>query len=161
MKLCYCNNCEFVFEDMNPADNSPDFSDDLPFGPLEIIKDEEDGPEEFFWACPNCKTDEYLSDILPDEEVACISRNTFWEIENGDTKLISRQRGSYSFEFQMEGSPRVEINLESYTIAQLDEICHAGYSGIYGVIEDYGRRTFKIIAEMIYELKFANLKQIE
>lgn len=62
MYLCKCNNCDEIWEDLNPSGNSfevdPDELDEIPL-PLELFEDD-DGE---FWGCPLCGTDDYLADI--------------------------------------------------------------------------------------------------
>lgn len=62
MYLCKCNNCDEIWEDMNPSCNSfeidPDKLNEIPL-PLELFEDDGD----HFWGCPICETDDYLSDI--------------------------------------------------------------------------------------------------
>ncbi len=62
MYLCKCNNCDEIWEDMNPSDNSfeidSDELDEIPL-PLELFEDDEG----YFYACPLCGTDDYLADI--------------------------------------------------------------------------------------------------
>ncbi len=47
--ICTCNNCDELFYDTNPQVNAPKFA----IGGLASLKGHE---------CPNCKTDNYLSD---------------------------------------------------------------------------------------------------
>lgn len=54
-----------ILEDHNPQVNAYEFSDDVVV--LELVKLEEDG--EYFWACPNCETDGYLSDDVSEDDV--------------------------------------------------------------------------------------------
>lgn len=63
--LCKCNECGLVMFDENPSDNAIKVEiDTLPEPPsnLEQIYDEFAG--EYFWGCPNCKDDSYLSDKI-------------------------------------------------------------------------------------------------
>lgn len=58
MKLCFCNGCDNLLEDMNPQTGAKEFPEIL-VSALTMIKDEQgDG-----WCCPYCKTDGYLMDI--------------------------------------------------------------------------------------------------
>ena len=60
--LCKCNNCDSVLIDMNPQTDAVKKA--LPKGAkyMNYIWDKED--EMFFWACPECDTDEYLTDNI-------------------------------------------------------------------------------------------------
>lgn len=60
MKLCKCNNCESILIDENPQIGAKEL--EVPGNAKEMIQVQEDGGT-FFWACPECKTDEYLMDI--------------------------------------------------------------------------------------------------
>jgi len=57
--LCRCTNCETTLFDENPQVGAPKF--ELKGGEMDMVQREEDG--ESFWACPNCLTDGYLTDI--------------------------------------------------------------------------------------------------
>lgn len=62
MYLCRCNNCDEIWEDINPSEDSFDFDPDEldeTYFPLELFEDE-DGK---FWGCPICETDAYLIDF--------------------------------------------------------------------------------------------------
>ena len=62
MKICKCNKCGGIFEDMNPQTNAPEYQEmDVP---SLVICNEDDAIEGQFWGCPVCKTDAYLSDDL-------------------------------------------------------------------------------------------------
>lgn len=59
MKLCKCNNCNSLFIDHNPQVDAIEFMDDP--GIDELVQLTDDG--DTFWGCPNCLTDDYLTDI--------------------------------------------------------------------------------------------------
>jgi len=59
MKLCKCNNCEGIFEDLNPQINAKEYPDKAGIEPLKQFEDEGG----FFFGCPNCETDGYLVDL--------------------------------------------------------------------------------------------------
>ena len=62
MYLTKCNQCEHVFEDHNPWDNSNEFPNDIHVDwELKYMTDADD--EESFWWCPNCCTDWFLIDL--------------------------------------------------------------------------------------------------
>lgn len=58
-ELCKCNSCDIILIDENPQANAPLL--DIPVGAEYMVQIEEEG--EIFWACPNCKTDEFLIDL--------------------------------------------------------------------------------------------------
>jgi len=62
-QLCKCNNCDTVMFDENPSEQ-PLLT--APKGTSHMVQLKDEG--EFFWACPECQTDEYLQDLqeLPD-----------------------------------------------------------------------------------------------
>ena len=57
--LCKCNNCDVILIDENPQINAEKF--ELKGGELHMIEAKKDG--EFFIACPNCETDDFLTDL--------------------------------------------------------------------------------------------------
>lgn len=59
MKLCKCNNCGNIYEDMNPQSNAPEYAA-RPVPQLEWLRN----ADEDYWGCPKCQTDEYLSDSV-------------------------------------------------------------------------------------------------
>lgn len=65
MKLCTCNNCGNIWEDMNPQTDSKNYPDTPDFKPLKWIR--EDGTNDWFWGCPKCETDGFLSDDVNDK----------------------------------------------------------------------------------------------
>jgi hypothetical protein len=68
-KLCGCNNCNAIMEDENP-DDQPELSVQISI--LEYMircSDSDDLPGTDHWACPNCKTDGYWTDIHDDEHL--------------------------------------------------------------------------------------------
>ena len=57
--LCKCNNCDIIYEDLNPQIDSKLY----PFNNQEpLIPITDDGG--FMWACPKCQTDSYLQDNI-------------------------------------------------------------------------------------------------
>ena len=61
MKLCTCNNCGNIYEDMNPSDESIEYPLIEGIKELPTIK-LEDGDTGY--GCPECKTDGYLQDNI-------------------------------------------------------------------------------------------------
>jgi hypothetical protein len=57
--LCRCNKCYSILIDENPQIDAPLFElrgDEIPMDSVLI-------GHGYFWGCPNCKTDEYLTDL--------------------------------------------------------------------------------------------------
>lgn len=59
MKVCTCNNCGNIFEDLNPSEESIEYSD-FPIDELEMCNDGNDT----FLGCKVCRTDEFLMDNI-------------------------------------------------------------------------------------------------
>jgi hypothetical protein len=62
--LCKCNGCGSTLFDENPQSEAPKF--ELKGGELDMVqlKEETDGvDDEYYWACPICKTDDNLMDM--------------------------------------------------------------------------------------------------
>lgn len=66
MKICTCNMCDEIFEDMNPSNSSIDYYYDVSIKPLIEIEEE----EIIYWGCPNCRTDAYLVDNIHFNNIA-------------------------------------------------------------------------------------------
>lgn len=58
--LCKCNNCGNILFDENPQVNAT--KSEIVGTELSMVQIS-DG-DELFWSCPNCLTDEYLTDII-------------------------------------------------------------------------------------------------
>ena len=74
-QLCGCNNCEAIMVDENPSDQKELTVKDKYLQEMVQLNESEDaydpieGSEHTFWACPNCKTDAYLTDITSREHL--------------------------------------------------------------------------------------------
>lgn len=79
MKLCSCNKCGNIYEDMNPKVKAKDYPNDWGFNPL-IIGKPIDDPEETtdVWICPLCLTDSHLTDEVNEDDTGkpIILKNT-------------------------------------------------------------------------------------
>ena len=66
-ELCYCNNCGSYLIDENPKDDAVKYNVDIADGSLVQLVDLSDDnishDIHYFWGCPNCRTDEYLTDV--------------------------------------------------------------------------------------------------
>ncbi len=71
--LCTCNNCGNIFIDQNAQTGAKVFDvnlskvTDLQYLKDKSPKDEIDGGE-YFWGCPKCETDDFLSDEVNEAE---------------------------------------------------------------------------------------------
>ena len=59
--LCKCNNCGTILIDQNPQIGAKEYELTGNEEEMQYMKDEETG--EYFWACPICETDDYLTDL--------------------------------------------------------------------------------------------------
>lgn len=59
MKVCTCNNCGNIFEDLNSSNESIEYKD-LPIAPLELLNED----NESYFGCGICQTDAYLVDNI-------------------------------------------------------------------------------------------------
>jgi len=68
-QFCKCNNCDEVFFDTNPSEQ-PFFK--IPknkgFRELSTLQEEEEEGD-FFQGCPECETDEFLQDVVDENEL--------------------------------------------------------------------------------------------
>lgn len=66
-ELCRCNNCMSILIDENPRDGAKKYDAACAEGSLKQFVDMSDNDTShdihYFWGCPNCGTDEYLTDI--------------------------------------------------------------------------------------------------
>lgn len=62
-QLCKCTNCSTIMIDANP-DEQPEFEVKSEYKEMEWFTD--DGG---FWGCPVCYTDEYLIDIIEENQL--------------------------------------------------------------------------------------------
>jgi hypothetical protein len=61
MKLCTCNHCGNIWEDTNPQTDAKEYPEYPVFKPLEKLFTNI-YTKEYYWGCPVCCTDSYLSD---------------------------------------------------------------------------------------------------
>lgn len=61
--LCFCNNCESIYIDPNPGDDSVAFPEASP--EIEQATDIGRDPDEGFPVCPKCETDGHMVDMHP------------------------------------------------------------------------------------------------
>jgi hypothetical protein len=60
MKLCTCNNCGNVYEDLNGNNDQIEYPDNLNLEPLEYIEDHSYS----YYGCPKCHDDGNLVDNI-------------------------------------------------------------------------------------------------
>jgi hypothetical protein len=61
--LCKCNNCDSILIDENPQFNATEFELQGHEKHMLYINVGPKNCPEYIWACPECETDEYLTDI--------------------------------------------------------------------------------------------------
>lgn len=91
MKLCTCNHCGGIFEDMNPQVDAKEYPDVPGIKPIVKMPDEEDDDRYVeYWACPKCLTDHHLQDDIKYEALtridALILKKKLWEHEPRETR---------------------------------------------------------------------------
>ena len=86
MKLCTCNNCGGVFEDMNPSVDQKEYPDKLRIGvhSLRMFYEQVNKPETGYWGCPVCCTDGFLQDFNGEFEI---------ELPDPETKVFRAMEG--------------------------------------------------------------------
>ncbi len=62
--FCICNNCGSVLLDENPLNNASVLDINEYLEMVQVEETTESGETCYFWACPNCLTDYYLSDMV-------------------------------------------------------------------------------------------------
>lgn len=67
MKLCTCNNCNWLYEDHNPQVGAKEYPDDIKVDELVWGKDIDD--LEWAWICPICRTDGFLTDTVDEDKI--------------------------------------------------------------------------------------------
>lgn len=89
MKLCTCNHCGKVYEDMNPQIVSKEYPK-IQVEPLIKLYVETNKPETGYWGCPLCCTDGYLQDDINYEALTRIDtlilKKKLWEHEPRETR---------------------------------------------------------------------------
>jgi len=66
-EMCRCNNCYSILIDENPRGGAKKYAVGCADGHMQQFVDMSDNDVShdilYFWGCPNCKTDEYLTDL--------------------------------------------------------------------------------------------------
>lgn len=122
MKLCTCNYCGGIFEDMNPLTNAKEYPSDPNILPLIKLFVETSKPETGYWGCPVCCTDGYLKDGLgitdynPDnaEPGEVCTEDDFIEAAKGNLRyaLLLRQRVSWQWPSTLVEEDLIEGEIE-------------------------------------------------
>ena len=60
--LCKCNNCDSILIDMNPQIDATEKEVPKDAKYMDYLWDKEG--EMYYWACPECETDDYLTDNI-------------------------------------------------------------------------------------------------
>lgn len=69
--LCRCNMCDSILIDENPQTDSPLYDlKDYPQAKKMVQFHEDD---DWFWGCPECKTDAYLQDEILNHDIKPIT----------------------------------------------------------------------------------------
>ena len=67
INLCKCNRCGLVMVDQNPQINAKKYKVDVnKFADMQYLKD---NGGDYFWACPTCESDEYLTDEISEKDL--------------------------------------------------------------------------------------------
>lgn len=70
VNLCKCNNCGTILLDQNPQIGAKQHLINLSkVEEMQYMKDEESQDQVYFWACPICMTDSFLTDEITKEEI--------------------------------------------------------------------------------------------
>jgi len=67
VNLCKCNRCDLVMLDKNPQINAPTYKVNL--FKIEDMQYLKDNGGDYFWACPTCESDEYLTDEISEKDL--------------------------------------------------------------------------------------------
>lgn len=66
MKICICNNCNTIYEDSNPSEQSIEYPNNLMVvEKLPLIGNIEEMKYGGYYGCSKCNTDGYLKDNIP------------------------------------------------------------------------------------------------
>ncbi len=99
MKLCACNNCGNLYEDMNPQSGAKEYPDVIAVGVLKWMPDMDNVPIDepikddiqWYYGCPQCCTDATLTDdienhvagrnklLLQEALIECIGKEEYQE----------------------------------------------------------------------------------
>ena len=67
VELCHCNNCGLYLIDHNPKCGAKTYDASCADGELKQFMDLPDNnishEVQYFWGCPKCQTDDYLTDV--------------------------------------------------------------------------------------------------
>jgi len=152
MKLCTCNNCGKIYEDMNPKRNNAEYPDSHNFDPLMWLYDNPADLETGYWGCPTCCTDSYLSDTVDEREASLIREGIYWVLTDASTGQYGRRLSTYKYEFKEDGKPATIIDLERYTWLEICNCCESYYSSMDELFAQYTEKSTWIIAECLFEM---------
>lgn len=143
MKLCTCNHCGEIYEDMNPQVNAPDYPEISALPLMKFYVDAND-LSTGYWGCPECCTDAYLTDK--------VDLSLRWELTDPNTQQWGRRLSTYKYEFKESGRKNEIIDLEKYTWKEICDCCEAYYPNMNELFAQYGAQSGWIIAECLFEM---------
>ncbi len=68
VNLCTCNNCDEIFVDTNPQIKAKRYFIDKDKVKTLVLVKEQKTANSHAWGCPTCKTDDFLSDEINEQE---------------------------------------------------------------------------------------------
>ena len=87
MKICTCLNCMNIYHDVNPSGESIEYKNDASIPDLEYFENGEDS----FVGCPECRTDDYLSNNI--HQMA--NKKTTNKFKEGQEIIVLHQDGRF------------------------------------------------------------------
>lgn len=152
MKLCTCNQCGGIFEDMNPQSGAKEYKDNPDFEPLIKLYENTSDLSTGYWGCPKCCTDSYLSDTVDAELVEAIYSGIKWICTDADSNQYGRRLSTYKYEFKEDGRQQAIIDLEKYSWLEIIDNCESYYENMDELFLEYGAQSTWIIAECLFEM---------
>jgi rubredoxin len=153
MKLCTCNNCGNIYEDMNPQSDAKEYVNIAGIKPLvNSQREQEDDRYADYWVCPICHTDSFLSDTVDAEKVGKIEEGVTWVCTDPDTNQYGRRLSTYKYEFKEDDKKPTIIDLEKYTWEEICNCCEGYYPNMDELFSTYGAQSTWIIAECCFEM---------
>lgn len=154
MKLCTCNQCGIVYEDMNPQVDAKDYPDGLGYEPLIKLYPDITDLSTGYWGCPKCCTDSFLSDTVDEATIEDLEKSGHipWVLTDADTGQYGRRLSTYKYEFkERERNPTI-IDLERYSWKEICDCCEAYYPNMDELFSTYAAMSTWIIAECLFEM---------
>ena len=157
MKLCTCNQCGEIFEDMNPQVGAKEYEPIVGIEQLIKLYPEptaEKGADNYggYWGCPRCCTDGYLSDTVDAAELDIAMEGMKWTCTDSDTGQYGRRLSTYKYEFKEDNREQEIIDLEKYSWKEICDGCEGYYPNMDELFKTYGEQSTWIIAECLFEM---------